>query len=144
MSPIARMLASSVARGVSSGVSIAELIGVLAKRRDPLLGVVAQRHAGLLRTGDRLVVDVGVVDDLAHLVAAEVLQRAPQHVDADEGAEVADVRARVDRRAAGVHADGVVARRGERLFLSGQGVVETKHEDEWARLKPGATLVRVA
>ena len=49
--------------------------------------------------------------DLLHRVAEQVLQRAAQHVDADERPEVADVAARVHRQAAGVHADGVVARR---------------------------------
>ena len=41
-------------------------LGVVPEARDPLLRVVAQRHAGLLRAGNRLVVDVGVVDDLVH------------------------------------------------------------------------------
>ena len=61
MSPIARMLASSVARGVSSGVSMPSALVSSRNALNPLLGVLAQRHAGLLRAGDRLVVDVGVV-----------------------------------------------------------------------------------
>ncbi len=51
-------------------------------------------------------------------------QRAPQQVDGDERAEVADVPARVDRQAARVHAHDAVVRRGELLFLAGERVVE--------------------
>ena len=54
----------------------------------------------------------------------DVAQGAAQHVDGDEGAEVADVAAGVDRQAAGVHPDHAVARRGEVLFGSGERVVE--------------------
>ena len=61
--------------------------------------------------GNRLVVDVGEVHHLAHCAAADVLQRAAQHVEADEGPEVADVAAGVHRETARVHAHGVVARR---------------------------------
>ncbi len=103
----------------------AERQRVLAKRGDVLIGVLAQRQARLRRADDGLVVDVGEVHDVVHLVAGDVLQRAAQHVHADEGAEVADVPARVDRQAARVHADGVVERRGKVLLLPGQGVVET-------------------
>ena len=49
------------------------------------------------------VADVGDVHDLRDLVAAQ-LEPAPQDVGEQEGAEVADVRPAVDRRAAVVHA----------------------------------------
>ena len=84
----------------------------------------AQVHAGLLRAGDRPVVDVGEVHHLPHLVAEQVPQRAAQHVEADERAEVADVAARVDGEAAGVHPDGVAGAGREGLFAARQGVVE--------------------
>ena len=48
---------------------------------NPALGVLAQRHAGLLRFDDGLIVDVGEVDDVAHVVAELVLQDATQDVD---------------------------------------------------------------
>ena len=105
----------------------AQLLAVLAKRLDPLIGVLAERHRRALRAGNRLVVDVGVIDRLAHRVAAQVFERAAQHVDTDVSAEVADVGARVDGRPARVHADDAVARRRERLFLACQRVVETQH-----------------
>ena len=85
---------------------------VLAERGDVLVGVLAQRHAGLLRAGDRPVVDVGEVHHVAHVDSRPGTSSvAAQHVDADEGAEVADVAARVDGQAARVHPHGVVARR---------------------------------
>ena len=58
--------ASSVARGVLLDLLEAERPRVLAKRRDVLVGVGAQVHAGLLRAGDRAVVDVGEVHHLPH------------------------------------------------------------------------------
>jgi hypothetical protein len=59
---------------------------------------------------------------VAHAPAADVLQRPPQHIGADERAEIADVTARVHRQAAGVHANGIVAQRRKFLVLSGQRV----------------------
>ena len=53
--------------------------------------------------------------------------RAPLTSFIGRDKEVADVRAGVDGGAAGVHADLTIARRGERLLLPGQGVVQTKH-----------------
>ena len=81
----------------------AERLGILEECGDPLVGVLAQRHAGLLRPGDRAVVHVGEVRHLADVPAHVVLQRAAEDVAADEGAEVADVRAVVDGGATGVH-----------------------------------------
>ena len=43
------------------------------------------------------------------MIAAQVLERAAQHVEAHERPEVADVPAGVDGEAARVHAHGVVA-----------------------------------
>ena len=98
--------------------------GVLAKRLDVLRRVGAQVLAGLLGAENRPVVDVGEVHHLVHPPPAHVLQRAAQHVQADEGAEVADVPAVVDREAAGVHAHRVAHRRDKRLFLAREGVVK--------------------
>ena len=109
---------------------------VLAERLDPGVGVLAQRLAGLGGAGDGLVVHVGVVEDAAHLMAAEILQRPAQHIEADEGAEVADVAAVVDGEPARIHPHGVVVRRRERLFLSGQRVVQTQHRN---RIRAPAT-----
>ena len=53
----------------------------------------AQRHAGPLSAGYRLVIDVGVIDDFGNPVSAQVFQRAAQHIEADEGPEIADVSA---------------------------------------------------
>ena len=90
--------------------------GVFEKRRDVLVGVVVQRHAGLLRGVNRLVVDVREVHDLPDLVALLVAQRASQDVEADERAEVADVAAGVDRQPAAVHPDRPAVGRGEGFF----------------------------
>ena len=89
---------------------------VFEKRVDPLIRVLAQRHAGLLRSGDRAIVDVREVHDVPDLVVFEVSQRAPQHVDGNERPEVADVAAAVHREPARVHADEVVLRWRERLL----------------------------
>ena len=97
---------------------------VLAERRDVLVRVRAQVHPGFLRAVDRAVVDVREVHHLPHAIAAQVFQRPAQHVEADEGAEIADVTARVHGQAARVHPHGVVGARRERLFAAGQRVVE--------------------
>ena len=76
---------------------------VLLEGLDVRGGEGAQVLAGLPRLLDDPVVDVRDVHDLAHAVA-EVPQRAPQHVDGHERAEVADVGAVVDRGTAGVEA----------------------------------------
>ena len=104
-----------------------EQIQVVLERLNPLLGVFTKRYAGLSRAGNRLVVDVGVVDDVRDAKAAQVLQRTPEHVEADERPEVSDVAAVVHREAAGIHADRVVAKWRERLFLSRQRVEQTEH-----------------
>ncbi len=105
---------------------------VLAKRRDVAIGVLAQRHAGLVRFEDRAVVDVGEVHHVPHVEALLVLERPAQDVDGDERAEVADVAARVDGQAARIHADLVVAGGREVFFAAGQRVVKA-HELRMAR-----------
>ena len=101
----------------------AERAGILTKGLDVLLGVRTEIHPGLLRTDDRAIVDIGEVHHMMKIVAEQVLQRPAQHVDANEGAEIADMAARVDRRTARVHPHGVAARRSKSLFRAGQGVV---------------------
>ncbi len=96
------------------------------KGRDVGVRILAERNALALRARDGLVVDIGEVDDLPHLPATDILQRAPQDVHADKGAEVPDVPARVDGQPAGVHPDGVVAQGGKRFLLAGQ-CVEQAH-----------------
>src|SRR6185436_355452 len=112
--------------GIFLDVFDAEGARVLAERGDELIGVRAQIHAGRLRAVDRLVVHVGEVDDLLHLVAEQVLQRPAEDVLADEGPEVPDVSAGVDRQAAGVDAGEVAGRRGKALFASRERVIETQ------------------
>ena len=97
---------------------------VLAEHRDVLIRVRAQIDAGLLRAGDRAIVHVGVVHDVLDAVAEQMPERAAKNVGADEGAEVADVAAGVDRQAAGVHPHGAVGTRTKVLFASRQRVVQ--------------------
>ena len=103
----------------------AERLRVLPERGDVLIGICPQVLPCLLRAEDRAVVHVGEVHHLLHFVALEVLQRPAQHVEADEGAEVADVAPGVDGEPAGVHPDRVVAARREILLAASQGVEET-------------------
>ena len=83
--------------------------GVFPERGNELVGVLAQRHPGVLRAGNRAIVDVGEVHDLVHAEAAQVFEGPPQHVDAHERPEVPDVAAVVHGEAARVHAHGIVA-----------------------------------
>ena len=73
-------------------------------------GVFLERFVLGHGVADDLVVHVGDVHDVVEAEAAGA-QPVAQDVDESEGAEVADVGEIVDRGAAGVHADGVVARR---------------------------------
>jgi hypothetical protein len=69
-------VASSVARGVCSGVSRPS---TAASSLNAAIHCSVYSRSGrpaFLRAADRLVVDVGVVDDAVHLIAADVLQRA--------------------------------------------------------------------
>jgi hypothetical protein len=107
---------------------------VLVERRDEPVGVLAQGDAGLLAGVDGAVVHVGEVHHLAHPVALLMPERAPEDVEAHEGAKVADVTAGIDRQPAGVHAHGAAVGRGEFLFRSGQGIEQT-HDGRPARLQ---------
>ena len=102
----------------------AERLRVLAERRDVLVRVGAQFHAGLLSAGNRSIVDIGEVDHLLHAVAEEVLQRSAQNIHADEGAEVADVAARVGGQPAGVDADRLVGAGFEVLLTARERVIQ--------------------
>ena len=88
----------------------------------PLLGDLGERAFLLLRLADGAIVDVGEIADVLHLVRAELqLEQAAEHVVDDEGAEVADVRGRVDGRAAVVEAEYAVGVGGlEFARLAGQ------------------------
>jgi hypothetical protein len=69
------------------------------------------------------------VEDVEALL---ILEGPPQDVDRDEGAEVADVAARVHREAAGIHADLIVSGRREVFLAASQSVVKA-HELRMAR-----------
>ena len=127
MSTIARRLASSVARGSPRPAPGPSPRRPRETRRCTGRCIRAATRR-LLRRVDRLVVHVREVHDVAHRVALLVLQRAAQHVEADERPEVADVAARVDRQAARVHADGPAVGRHELFFGAGQRVVEAHAE----------------
>ena len=105
----------------------AKLRRILAECLDPRLCVLAKRHARLLGTGNRLVVDVGVVHRFPHVVPAQVLERAAQHVQADVRPEIADVRAGIDGWTAGIHPNGVAVERRKRLLLPCERVIEMEH-----------------
>src|ERR1019366_8727619 len=88
--------------------------------------------------GERLVRRHGVADDLVvhvgdvhHVVQLEAVgaQTLAQQVHEREGAEVADVGKIVHRGSAGVHADGVVARRCKFLHLLRQRVIEAQRHN---------------
>ena len=101
----------------------AEGTGILAELDDVLFRVLPQIHPRLLRSDNRPIVHVGEVHDMTHVMTEQVLQGPAQHVNADEGAEVADVAAGVDGRTTGVQPHGVGARRRKGLFSPSQGVV---------------------
>ena len=98
---------------------------VFQKRLRVLLRVFLHRDAVARGVADDLVLDVGDVHDVLELVAA-LLQEAAQHVNRDEGAEVADVSVVVNRRPASVHADQVVFERMELFDFAGQSIKELK------------------
>ena len=100
-------------------VQAGHLGGVLG---DELFGQLLGRDAQVVGPGDDAVVDIGVVLDVAHLVAA-VLQVAAQHVEDDVAHGVAQVALVVGRDAADVHLHRAWA--GHELFLlAGEGVVQ--------------------
>ena len=113
----------SVAAPASPAIQ-AERSHVVQKSLGELRGVVGDGHALLHGIADDLVVDVGDIHDVLQLVSA-LQQEAAQHIDRDEGAEVADMAVVVNREPAGIHADEVVLR-GEFLDFAGERVIELK------------------
>ena len=90
-------------------------------------GERAQGHAFFARAADGFVVDVGELHDVIDGVA-EVTQRAPQEVDGDVGAEIADVAVVVDGRPADVERDAGRGERPQFLLPARHGVVELEGE----------------
>ena len=86
---------------------------VFAERGDIPIRVFPQRDARFGGRMDRLVVDVREIRHLADAIAVLVCERAPQHVEADERAEIADVAAGVDGQSAVVHANGLAVGRNK-------------------------------
>ena len=105
------------------GALDAEGVEVFEEGALELGGVLGDGDAGGGGVADDLVVDVGDVHDVldGHALLAD---DAAEHVDVEEGAEVADVAVVVDGGAAAVHAQGGAADWGERLDLSGERVEE--------------------
>ena len=91
---------------------------------DELLRMFAQRLPRLQGFRDGSIVDVGVVAHLPDGIAFE-LERAPQDIERDERAEVADVATRVHRQPARVHPHRLAIRGGKRFFASCQGIEES-------------------
>ena len=113
----------SVARAMSSGRLAVERLHVFEEGALELGGVLGDGLVGGSGVADDLVVDVGDVHDVVDGEALQ-LDGAAQHVDVEEGAEVADVAVVVDGGAAAVEAQGVAVRGEEWLGLSGEGVEE--------------------
>ena len=112
-----------VARGSMRGLQAAEPGDVLAEGGDLALGERGRRQSFVGGAPDDLVVDVGEVADEGHALAAGA-EVADEDVGGDEGAGVADVRARVDRDAAPVDADVPRLARRERLLAARERVGE--------------------
>ena len=72
-----------------------------------------------------LVVDVGDVHDVTQRHSLQ-LEKAPQNVDMNKRAEVADVAVVVHRGPAGVHAERLSGLRLQLLDLSAERVIEAK------------------
>ncbi len=112
--------------GLDVGAQAVEGVAVGVKFVGPLFGDLGERAALLAGAADGLVVHVGEVADVLHLVLAELeFEQATEEVVDHEGAEVADVRGRVNGGAAvveAIHAVGVG--RAELARGSGEGIVE--------------------
>src|SRR5206468_5672789 len=74
---------------------------------------------------DDLVVDIGEVHHLINLPAAQS-DDAPQQIAKKECAEVTEVRRPINRRAAGIKANGFAIGGSEWFDFAGKGVVEAK------------------
>ena len=88
-------------------------------------GEFLQRQVFLARAADGLVVHVGELHDVIDLIT-EMPQRAPEQIDRDIGAEIADVAVIIDGRPADIEADAFAGgiERLHRLDRAGQRVVE--------------------
>ena len=119
MSAIARRFASSVARGFSSTGSrpSAAASSRNAAMYDPCTRAATRRP----RCDALMVLSSTSVKFMTWRISVAflVLQGAPQHVEADERPEIADVAAGVDRQPARVHADGLAVGRNERPLRFG-------------------------
>ena len=80
----------------------------------------------LKHVADDLVFDVRDVHHMQDFVA-EIFQITAQHVDGDEGAEVADVTVIINRRAARIHPHPVAFERAELFEGARQRVSEPEH-----------------
>ena len=87
-------------------------------------GVFADGHPGGGGVADDLVVDVGDVHDVA---GGDSLQseEAAQHVDLEEGPEVADVAVVIDGGSAGVHAELLAVNRRQFFDAAGESIEES-------------------
>ena len=103
----------------------AQRFQILEKRVDILFGVFADRDPRLHRVADDLVVHVGNVHHVAHGDAGQA-QKAPQNIDLQKRAEVANVAVIVDRRPARVHAQRLAVGRLERIQLSREGIKQAE------------------
>ncbi len=115
----------SVARAICSGPLDAQRVQILKKRLYELRRVLADGDARRRRVADDLVVHVGDVHHVANRRARQ-LEKAAQHVDLQEGAEVADVAVVVDGGPAGVHAQRLAVGGRERVHLSRKGIEEAE------------------
>ena len=94
----------------------------------PLFGDLGERAFFFLGLTDGAVVNIGQVADVVYFVAAELeLEQPTDDVVDDEGAKVADVRGRIDGRAAIIEADHAVGvRRCDRFEAAVEGIVKLK------------------
>ena len=103
----------------------AQGFGVLEVFADVLFGDGVHGGVFLIGAADHLVVDVREILHEGYVVT-HVLEKAPQGIEDDKGARVADVEVVVHRRAAGVDADFALVD-GDELFLFARHGVENLH-----------------
>ena len=84
-------------------------------------GVFADGHPGSGGVADDLVVDVGDVHDVPGDDSLQP-EEAAEDVDLEEGPEVADVAVVINRRPAGVHAEGLAVGRREFFDAAGESL----------------------